>query len=378
MDIVVWLQSLGLRKYEAVFRENEIDETVLPNLTGEDLKDLYGLWVANYAAFNGDRLCGLANKFLELAEKKGMTDPLMIGHRLMGISLVATGSIAEGRAHLDRAFTLYNQIARAPLASRFGQDVRVSILSYRSLALWLLGYPGAALTDVKRALMHAREIQQAPALMYALFFTSFAMIYCGHYQTAKSLLDELIAVADEKDALQWKANGMMQRGWVLVLSGEALAGSSMIARGLTASRSTGATVTEPLCSSTLAAAYSETGRFDDAWHCLNEALRAIEATKEKWFEAEVNRIAGQTALRSPKGDTATAEGYFNRALEVARQQRAKSWELRAAMSLARLWRDQDKVQQARELLAPVYGLFTEGFNTRDLREAKELLEELAS
>ncbi len=95
----------------------------------------------------------------------------------------------------------------------------MSILSYRSLALWLLGFPGAALADVKRALMHAREIQQAPAMMYALFFTSFAMIYCGNYQTAKSLLDELSALADEKDALQWKANGMMQRGWVLTLRG---------------------------------------------------------------------------------------------------------------------------------------------------------------
>jgi hypothetical protein len=237
LDIVVWLRSLGLGKYEAVFRENEIDETVLPNLTGEDLKDLYGLWVASYAVFNGDMLCGLAKKFLGLAEKKGTTDPLMIGQRLMGISLVATGSIAEGRTHLDRAYALYNQIAHAPLASRFGQDVRVSILSYRSLALWLLGYPGAALTDVKRALMHAREFQQAPALMYALFFTSFAMIYCGHYQTAKSLLDEMIAVADEKDALQWKANGMMQRGWILALSGEALADDCLWTDRVTLNRS---------------------------------------------------------------------------------------------------------------------------------------------
>jgi predicted ATPase len=121
----------------------------------------------------------------------------------------------------------------------------------------------------------------------------------------------------------------------------------------------------------------EIGRFEDAWHCLTEAIRTIEPTKEKWFEAEVNRIAGQTALRSPEGGTATAEGYFHRALEVARQQQAKSWELRAAMSLARLWRDQGKVQQARELLAPVYGWFTEGFDTRDLKEAKALLDALA-
>ena len=105
-------------------------------------------------------------------------------------------------------------------------------------------------------------------------------------------------------------------------------------------------------------------------------MTAVETTKERWFEAEVNRIAGEIALKSPKPDAAKAEAYFERALSVARQQQAKSWELRASMSLARLWRDQGKVQQARELLAPVYGWFTEGFDTRDLKEAKALLNEL--
>jgi predicted ATPase len=352
---------------------------------GEPLDDplllfstLYGLWVANYAAFNGDMLCALAKKFLALAQKKGTTEPLLIGHRLMGVSLIATGNIAEGRTHLDRAFALYDHTAHASLGSRFGQDARVSILSYRSLALWLLGYPEAALTDVGRALIYAREIKQAPALMYVLFFTSFAVIYCGDYLTAKSLLDELTALAAEKEALQWKANGMMQRGWVLALTGEAMAGSSMIASGLTASRSTGAAVTEPLCLSNLAATYAKLGRFNDASRRVGEAIRTIEPTKEKWFDAEVNRIAGEIELQSPEPDTAKAETYFKRALTVAREQQAKSWELRAAMSLARLWRDQGKVQQARELLAPVYGWFTEGFDTRDLKEAKALLRELMS
>ena len=107
-------------------------------------------------------------------------------------------------------------------------------------------------------------------------------------------------------------------------------------------------------------------------------MTAVETTKEGWYQAEINRIAGEIALNSPDPDAAKAEAYFERALAVARQQQAKSWELRAAMSLARLWRDQGKVQQARELLAPVYGWFTEGFDTRDLKEAKALLEELAS
>jgi predicted ATPase len=115
-------------------------------------------------------------------------------------------------------------------------------------------------------------------------------------------------------------------------------------------------------------------QFDDAWHYIGEALMAIETAKEKWCEAETNRIS----LKSPERDAAKAETYFQRALAVGRQQQAKSWELRAAMSLARLWRSQDKVQQARELLAPVLRWFTEGFDTRDLKEAKALLEELAA
>ena len=135
----------------------------------------------------------------------------------------------------------------------------------------------------------------------------------------------------------------------------------------------------PLWLSYLARAYAELGEFDDAWRCIGEAMTAVvETTRETWFEAEINRIAGEIALLSPEPDAAKAEAYFERALAVARQQQAKSWELRAAMSLARLWRDQGKPQQARELLAPVYGWFTEGFDTRDLKEAKALLDTLAA
>ena len=129
--------------------------------------------------------------------------------------------------------------------------------------------------------------------------------------------------------------------------------------------------------SILASAYAELGQFDDAWRCIGEAMTAVETTKERWCEAEINRTAGEIALKSPEPDVAKAEAYFERALAVARAQQAKSWELRAAMSMARLWRDQGKLQQARELLAPVYGWFTEGFDTRDLKEAKMLLEGLA-
>ena len=127
----------------------------------------------------------------------------------------------------------------------------------------------------------------------------------------------------------------------------------------------------------LTRAHAELGQFDDAWRCIGEAMTAIETTKETWFEAEVNRIAGEIAQMSPEPDAAKAEAYFERALAVAREQQAKSWELRTAMSIARLWRDQGKQDAARDLLAPVYGWFSEGFDTLDLKEAKALLDELA-
>ena len=133
----------------------------------------------------------------------------------------------------------------------------------------------------------------------------------------------------------------------------------------------------PLWLSHLTRAYAELGQFNDARRCIGEAITAVETTKERWFEAELHRVAGEIALMSPEGGAAKAPAYFEHALAVARQQQAKSWELRSAMSLARLWRDQGNVQQARELLAPVYGWFTEGFDTRDLKEAKALLSELA-
>jgi predicted ATPase len=133
----------------------------------------------------------------------------------------------------------------------------------------------------------------------------------------------------------------------------------------------------PLHSSYVARAYAQLGQFDDAWRSIGEGVTAAETTKATWFEAEVNRIAGEIALLSPKPDAAKAETYFEHALAIARAQQAKSWELRAAMSMARLWRDQGKRDEARELLAPVYGWFAEGFDTRDLKEAKGLLEELA-
>jgi predicted ATPase len=336
----------------------------------------YSFWVANLMAFNGDVCRNLAADFLTLADKQKATVPRMIGHRLMGTSLMCTGEIAEGRAYFDRALALYNPVDRT-LTTRFGVDTGVSIFTYRSLALWMLGYPQAALADANHALHCARELGQAATLMFALTVTTVAHICCGNYAAASAQFDELFDVADEKGASFWKAYGMVHQGWLFALTGNASDAVAMITSGITAYRSTAATLFVPLPQSYLARAYADLENFDDAWRCIVEAMTAVETTKERWFEAEINRIAGEIALLLPEPDAAKAEAYFDRALAVAHQQKAKSWELRAAMSLARLWRDRGKVSEARELLAPVYGWFTEGFDTRDLKEAKALLKELA-
>ena len=339
---------------------------------------LYGFWVASLVAFNGDAVRELATQFLALAEKRGARGMRMIGHRLRGMSLLSTGAIAEGRMHFDQAMALYDPAEHLPLATRFGQEVRVAIFSFRSIALWVLGYPNAALEDAKHALDNAREIGQVATLMYALTNTSPVLVACGSYLLANAQLDELIALADEKGASYWKAIGMLLRGNLYALTGNASGAVQIITTGITAFRATGAKFWMPLHLPHLARAYVELDQFNDAWRCIGEAMTAVETTKERWCEAEAHRIAGEIARKSPVPDAAKAEEHFERALTVARAQQAKSWELRAAMSLARLWRDQSKVQQARELLAPVYGWFTEGFDTVDLKEAKGLLEELAA
>ena len=190
-------------------------------------------------------------------------------------------------------------------------------------------------------------------------------------------MNELGLLANEKGASQWKAQAEILQGRILALTGEASDAVQVITSGLTAGRATGATILEPENLCYLAGAYAKSGRLDEAKRCIHDSLALIEQSKERWSEAEINRVAGEIAMMLPQLNPVEAEAYFEQAFTVARRQQAKSWELRAAISLARLWRDQGKREEARELLAPVYGWFTEGFDTRDLKEAKALLDALA-
>ena len=254
----------------------------------------------------------------------------------------------------------------------------MSSLLRRSMTLWSLGYPEAALADSDQSLTDAREIGQAATLFFALMGRWWTHTFCGNYAEATALADELVAFADEKGASFWKATGTLEQGCLCVLTGKASAAIHMMPVVTSAMRSSGMRLHLPLWLSVLANGYAQLGRFDEAWRCIAEAIAVMETTNEKWCDPQVHQLAGEIALMTPDPDNAKVESHFQRAITLAQAQQAKSFELRAAMGMARLWRDQGKVQQARELLAPAYGWFTEGFDTRDLKEAKALLEKLVA
>jgi len=260
---------------------------------------LYGFWVGSYVGFQGNRVSELAAQFFALAQKQSASGPRMISHRLMAISLLFTGEIVAAREHYDRALALYDPIEHSALASRFGHDSGVAIFSYRPFALWLLGYPEAALRDTEKALRIARDLGQAATLMYALAHVGVPSILCGCYQAAATQTREVLALSEEKSAPHWRAFGMMNQGWLFALTGRAAEAVSLISEGIAAYRASGSTNWLPLRLSYLALAHAEIGQLDEAWRCVEEASTAIASTNERWCEAEVSRSAGEIRLKDP-------------------------------------------------------------------------------
>jgi predicted ATPase len=233
-----------------------------------------------------------------------------------------------------------------------------------------------ALADVERSVTDAQEINHGPTSMYALVRLVIINTQCGNYAAAIKLTDELVALATQMGAGFWKAYGMLWQGIGSALTDDPRTAVQNLTSAVDVYRSMGSTLNLPEYLRYLAKAHAQLGQMDDAWRCVDEAI-TIMRSGETWYEAELHRVSGEIALMGGNSDTEKAEAYFQHAVSVARQQQVKSWELRAAMSMARLWRDQGKPRQARELLAPVYGWFTEGFDTLDLKNAKALLEALA-
>jgi predicted ATPase len=339
---------------------------------------LYGFWVANRMAFKGAVACELAEQFVDLAQKQSAIAPRMIGHMMLGISLVLVGTPSEGREHLDRAIALYEPAEHRALATRFGHDVRMSSYCWRALALWLLGCPDGAAFDMESALADADEIEHAATSMFALSHVALAHTFRRDYAKAEELAGRLVALGEEKGSLYWKSYGLMLQGWLLMQAGRASDAIAVGTAAVAAIRSTGATAYAPWYMSYLANAYAELQQFDDAWRCVGEAIDAAEATGERWCDAEIYRIAADIAQMEPNPDQDKIDAYFNRALLTAREQKAASLELRAAMGLATLRQKQGKCAEARNFVAPMLERITEGFGTLDLIEAQNLLQSLSS
>jgi len=335
---------------------------------------LYGHWGASWAAFNGNALRGIALQFLELAQKQRSVAPIMIAYRLSGVSLVCTGAIGEGRAHLDRGLELYDPAQHLDLASRFGQDARVAMLSYRAIALWLLGYPDSALLDAGEGLRIAREIGQAATLMAALFAMSHTSLLCGKYEQADRVAIDLADLAQEKGAVIWKTFAQLLKGSAMALRGAGADAVAVLGPAIAEYRLTGATGSVPTWLAYLAGAHARIGDAEEARRCISDAIETVRATNERWAEAYVHQVAGDIELLAVNPNPLKAKECFDHAIGIARAQGAKSLELRASLSVARQYRNGGERKQIANLLGPLYGWFSEGFDTPDLIATRTLLE----
>jgi tetratricopeptide (TPR) repeat protein len=233
---------------------------------------LFGFWLISQVAFNGDDMRKLAAQAFTIAERQGSMVPLMVGHRIMGITEALTGDFPGTLAHFDQSLRLYDPAAHRSLATRFGHDSRVSVLAWRAFAHWSQGYPEAALADADQVLKEAREIGQAADLMIALAIPSHTLILCRSYDEADAHIDELLALAADKRAPFRKAEGMMPRGSLLASVGKSSDAVQVITSGITVWRSMDATVWLPLVLSHLARAYANIGQFRDALRIIAEAV----------------------------------------------------------------------------------------------------------
>ena len=242
------------------------------------------------------------------------------------------------------------------------------------IVLFCLGYPDQALARSRAAIAEARRLAHPPSLAVSLALGARLLSLVGDNAVLGEWVDQLVEVATERGFPLWGAQGTIYRGWLKVRNGNVAEGLSLLRRGSTAYRATGAEAWMPHFIDLLASACEVAGQVEEAFSLLDDALQIAERTGERCFAAELNRNKGQLLLR--EGHPEAAEELYRKALSIAEEQEAKLWELRASVSLARLRRDQGRHAEARELLAPVYGWFTEGFDTPDLKDAKALLDDL--
>jgi class 3 adenylate cyclase/predicted ATPase len=317
----------------------------------------------------------LADELAVLSEHRNDSDAKLIAHRSLGVSQLFRAEFSRALHHLRQALNFYNEAEhRSPKLSP--HDVRVSCESFVAWTVLLLGQADQALAHSQRALDRARELSQPYTLAFALHTNCVFHQLRGDGAILEERAEELVALATEHDFPHFVGSGTCFRGWaMLVVEGSIEEAISTMRRGLATKRATGAEIKVPYYLGLLSEGHRRANRIADAMSLLNEALELVERTDERWYEAELYRLMAEALIA--KSDRHDAERWLCRALRTAQKQGARLWEVRAATTLARLWRDQGRRGEARDLLAPIYRSFTEGFATRDLKEAAALLAELA-
>jgi predicted ATPase len=321
----------------------------------------------------------LAQRFdenlLRLSHQRNDSAGLVMGHHSTGRTLLYRGRFASSRSHQEEALALLDAISQRSFVGQAGFGLRVGILGFLGLALFCLGFPDQALARRSAAIAEARRLAHPPSLAVSLALGARLLSLVGDNAALAEEADRLIAVSTEQGFPHFAALGDIFRVWANAKKNANLTDViSLLRCGSTAFRATGAEHWLPHHTALLARAYETAGQIDEALTLLDDALRIAERTGERWLEVELYRHKGQLQLR--QGRSEAAEELYRKALSIAAKQAAKLWELRAAASLARLRRDQGRRAEARDLLAPVYAWFTEGFGTPDLKEAKALLDEL--
>jgi predicted ATPase len=307
------------------------------------------------------------------------TDPTsrLEAHDALGSTLFFLGEYAAARTHLEQGIPLIDPAAQRALVLRYGEVPGVRCLGIAAWTLWCLGYPAQALRRSQEALALAQALAHPPSLAMAQHCAAVVHHRRREVPAVQARADALLTLATAQGFPLFVGFGTCWRGWALAVQGQGEAGLAQLREGLAALLATGQALVRPLCLVLLAEAAGHTGQVGEGPRLLEEALAVITASGRGDLRAEGYRLQGEFLLRQAVPDAAQAEAGFHHALAIARRQQAKSWELRTAMSLARLWQRQGKREEARELLAPIYGWFTEGFDTADLQEAKALLEELS-
>jgi predicted ATPase len=279
--------------------------------------------------------------------------------------------------HLEEGIARYTPDQRCAPVFQIGQDPGVTCRQFAALSLWLLGYPDQALARLHEALALARELSHPYSLAHARCVAAIVSQCRRDVSAVHEQAEAASVLATEQGFTQWALWGTILHGWALAMQGQGEEGLAQVRQGIAAWRATGAALQVPYLCTMLAEVFDHLGHPEDGLHALVEAYTLVEQHDERWWEAEVSRLRGVLLLQQAVTPQAEAETWLRGALDVARRQEAKSLELRAAMSLARLWQQQGKRAEAHALLAPVYSWFTEGFDTADLQEARALLDALA-